>query len=128
MKTKVLLMGFAASLLMLVPAIANQTKPRPVESFTVVGTEPFWNVEINQSGITYGTPEPKKVVFPYVAPLNAEGRPADSVRVYRLKGMTSGTLVIRKGACSDGMSDRKYDHSATMILGDTVKEGCAIKK
>lgn len=128
MKTKVLLMGFAASLLTLMPAIANQTKPRPVESFTVVGTEPFWNVEINQSGITYNTPDPKKVVFPYVAPLKAEGRPADNVRVYRLKGMTSGTLVIRKGACSDGMSDRKYDYSATLLLGDTVKEGCAAKK
>lgn len=128
MKTKVLLMGFAASLLTLVPAIANQTKPRPVESFTVVGAEPFWNVEINQSGITYSTPEPKKVMFPSVAPLSAEGRPADNVRVYRLKGMTGGTLVIRKGACSDTMSDRKYDYSATMILGDTVKEGCAIKR
>lgn len=125
---KVLLMGFAASLLALMPAIANQTRPRPVESFTVVGNEPFWNVEINQSGITYSTPEPKKMMFPSVAPLSAEGRPADNLRVYRLSGMTSGTLIIRKGACSDTMSDRKYNYSATLMLGDTVKEGCAIKK
>lgn len=128
MKVQVLLMGFAASLIALMPAIANQTRPRPVESFTVVGAEPFWNVEINQSGITYTTPDPKKISFPYVAPLSAEGRPADNVRVYRLRGMTGGTLMIRKGACSDTMSDRKYNYSATLVLGDTVKEGCAIKK
>ncbi|MBE9012340.1 hypothetical protein IQ250_19260 [Pseudanabaenaceae cyanobacterium LEGE 13415] len=127
MKVHVLLMGFAASLFALMPAVA-QTRSRTIESFTVVGNEPFWNIEINSSGITYSTPEPKKVLFPYVAPLSAEGRPADLLRVYRLRGMTSGTLVIRRGACSDTMSDRKYNYSATLVLGDTVKEGCAIKK
>ncbi|MBW4523805.1 MAG: hypothetical protein KME18_01225 [Phormidium tanganyikae FI6-MK23] len=128
MKMKVLLTGLAASLLAFVPAIANQTAPKAIESFTVVGNEPFWSVAIDKSGITYSTPEPQKITFPYVAPLSAQGRPADNVRVYRLQGRSNGTLMIRKGECSDTMSDRKYGYSATLVLGNTVKEGCAIKK
>lgn len=124
---KVILTGLAASLLALMPAVA-QTNLRPVESFRVVGTEPFWGMTIGRSGITYSTPEIQKVTFPYVAPLGAQGRPADSVRVYQLRGRTSGTLVLRRGACTDGMSDRRYSHSAVLILGNTVKEGCAIKQ
>ncbi|MER3434923.1 MAG: hypothetical protein C4288_16260 [Leptolyngbya sp. ERB_1_1] len=136
MKMKVLLTGLAVSLLALAPAIANQvaprptaqTAPQPTESFNVVGTEPFWNMTIDKTGITYSTPDTQKTTFPSVAPLSAQGRPGDNVRVYPLKGKTSGNLVIRQGACSDSMSDRKYDYSATLILGNTVKEGCAFKK
>jgi len=136
MKMKVLLTGLAVSLLALAPAIANQVAPRsteqaaprPTESFNVVGTEPFWNITIDKTGITYSTPDTQKMTFPSAAPLSAEGRPAQKVRVYRLQGQTSGNLVIRQGACSDSMSDRKYDYSATLILGNTVKEGCAFKK
>lgn len=124
---KVLLTGLAASLLAVMPAIA-QTSLRPVESFRVVGTEPFWGMTIDRSGITYSTPEIQKVTFPYVAPLSAQGRPADIVRVYPLRGRTSGTLVLRRGACIDGMSDRTYTHTAVLILGNTVKEGCAFKQ
>lgn len=128
MKMKVLLIGLAASLLTLLPAIANQTAPEPIESFKVIGNEPFWSIGIDKTGITYSTPDSQKTTFPAVVPLSAQGRPADNLRVYPLKGRTNGTLIIRKGACSDTMSDRKYNYSATLILGDTVKEGCAIKQ
>ncbi|MBD1842534.1 hypothetical protein H6F89_03710 [Cyanobacteria bacterium FACHB-63] len=124
---KVLLTGLAASLLALMPATA-QMNSRSIESFNVIGTEPFWNVTIDKTGITYKTPDPQNITFPYVAPLSAQGRPADYVRVYPLRGRTSGTLVIRRGACSDGMSDRKYNYTATLVLGNTVRDGCAMKK
>lgn len=134
MKMKVLLTGLvglaglAAGLVTLMPVIANQNTMQSTESFNVVGNEPFWSVAIDKTGITYSTPDSQKATFPSVAPLSAEGRPADTVRVYPLQGQTNGTLVIRRGVCSDTMSDRKYDYSATLILGNTVKEGCAIKK
>ncbi|NDJ19419.1 hypothetical protein GS601_19365 [Myxacorys almedinensis A] len=98
------------------------------ESFIVRGNEPFWNVTVNKSNIVYSTPETPKLTFPSVAPLGAEGRPADNVRVYRLQGQPSGFLIINKGACSDTMSDQAYAYSATLILGNVVREGCAVKQ
>jgi uncharacterized membrane protein len=99
------------------------------ERFNVVGTEPFWNVSVSKSGIVYSSPEVKKQTFPYVAPLRAAGRPEDLVRVYQLKGKGNNTLILKKvDKCSDGMSDKQYPYSATLILGTKVLEGCAEKK
>lgn len=134
--TAILGIGIAASLVGTAkvsqanPAIASfQTKatPKPsaAPSFQVIGTEPFWGITVKPNGIVYSTPDSPQITFPYVAPLAAQGRPADLVRVYRLQGRTPGTLVIRRGACNDGMSDRKYDYNATLVLGNNVREGCA---
>ncbi len=71
----------------------------------------------------------KPQTFPYVRPLSAAGRPANLVRVYRLKGRTNNILIIKQvNACSDGMSDKNYSYSATFILGNRVLDGCAEKK
>ncbi len=99
------------------------------ERFNVVGTEPFWNVSVSKSGIVYSSTEVKKQTFPYVAPLKASGRPEDFVSVYQLKGKGNNTLILKKvDKCSDGMSDKEYPYSATLILGTKVLEGCAEKK
>ncbi|MBU7583151.1 MAG: hypothetical protein KAF91_09640 [Nostoc sp. TH1S01] len=97
------------------------------EKFVAVGTEPFWNVTVSKNGIVYSSPEVKKQTFPYVKPLTAEARPADLVRVYRLRG--NNMLILEKvSACSDGMSDKNYPYSAVLILGNKVLEGCAQKQ
>ncbi|WP_315790116.1 hypothetical protein [Fischerella sp. JS2] len=104
--------------------------PINTEEFIARGTEPFWSVTVSKkNGIVYSTPENRKLTFPYVTPLQASGRPADLLRVYRLRGKTNNTLIIKKeDACSDGMSDKQYPYSATLILGNTVLEGCAQRK
>lgn len=102
--------------------------PAKVEEFTAVGTEPFWSVTVSRNGIVYSTPDAKNIKYPYTAPKAASSRPLDLLRVYKLNGKTSGFLVIKKGSCSDGMSDRVYPYDATVILGDRVLEGCAYKK
>jgi uncharacterized membrane protein len=108
--------------------LISQTSARG-ENFTVIGTEPFWNVTINRNGIVYSSPEVRKRTYPYVAPIAAQGRPVDLVRVYRLNGQPNGTLIIRKAdSCSDGMSDNIYPYQATLILGNQVMEGCAQRK
>lgn len=94
------------------------------ESFIVRGNEPFWNVTIDKQGIVYRTPDTKPQTFSYVAPIGAEGRAIDNVRVYRFQ--KDSLLVLKKtDACSDTMSDKKYPYSATLIIGNTVREGCA---
>jgi len=102
--------------------------PAKVEEFTAVGTEPFWSVTVSRSGLVYSTPDAKNRKYPYTAPIAASNRPIDFVRVYKLNGQTSGLLVIKKGNCSDGMSDKVYPYDATVILGNQVREGCAYKK
>lgn len=109
------------------PLIAQNTSK--IDEFTSVGTEPFWNVSVSKSGIVYSSPNAKKQTFPYVTPIKAAGRTADIVRVYRLQGKPNSMLIIKKeSTCSDGMSDKQYPYSATLILNNTVLEGCAEKK
>lgn len=99
------------------------------EEFIARGTEPFWNMTVSKRGIVYTSPEVKKLTFAYVNPLKAAGRPEDLVRVYPLKGKNNNMLIIKKdNKCSDGMSDKIYPYSATLILGNTVFEGCAEKR
>lgn len=108
--------------------LISQTPTRG-ESFIARGTEPFWNVTVNRNGIVYSSPEVSKRTYPYVTPMTAQGRPADLVRVYQLRGQPNGTLIIKKAdSCSDGMSDNIYPYEATLILGNQVLEGCAERK
>ena len=131
------LFGFSASLLALDSIKANAEAPLSNQTssanknpgtFVIVGTKPFWGMSIAKTGITYSTPD-KKQIFPYVAPLPAEGRTLDLLQVYRLPGGLNNLIVIQKvNSCSDGMSDRQYPYSATLIFGRTVREGCASRK
>ncbi|MBD2345054.1 COG3650 family protein [Anabaena subtropica] len=140
----VLLAGITATLILSNPSSANTvnkhfdnnnflvsqaTNRGNSQELIVSGTEPFWSVTVSRKGIVYSTPESRQN-FPYVAPLTASGRPANLVRVYRLRGRNNAinTLVIREGSCSDGMSDTKYPYSAIYIAGNTVLEGCARAK
>jgi uncharacterized membrane protein len=123
----VILLGLSTNLLTNSPLASAQTAK--IEEFISVGNEPFWNVTVRKSGIVYSTPDAKKQTFPYVAPLKADGRPADLVRVYQLRGRGNNMLIIKKVSdCSDTMSDNKYPYSATLILGNRVLEGCAQRK
>ncbi|MBD2164744.1 hypothetical protein H6G04_10050 [Calothrix membranacea FACHB-236] len=99
------------------------------EEFIARGTEPFWSVTVSKSAIIYSSPDKPKQTFPYTKPLTAQGRPADLVRVYRLKDKRNSILIIKQDdTCSDGMSDKNYPYSATLILGNQVLDGCAENK
>ncbi|BAY79255.1 hypothetical protein NIES25_57390 (plasmid) [Nostoc linckia NIES-25] len=132
----VALLGFGASLLANSPSTANEflinrkfAQTTKSEEFIARGTEPFWSVLVSKRGIVYSSPDVQKQTFSYIAPLKAEARPADLVRVYRLQGKGNNILIIKKvDACSDGMSDKEYPYSAIFILGNKVLEGCAEKK
>lgn len=91
------------------------------ETIRFLGTEPFWNGEVTNGRLRYATPE------------DAAGR---TIAVGRFQGNNglafSGTLggrafdlAITPGACSDGMSDRRFPYTATLKLGDEQRSGCA---
>ncbi|MBD2567488.1 COG3650 family protein [Anabaena lutea] len=120
------ILGIASNLLVSDQSIAQSSK---TEEFIARGTEPFWSVTVGRRGIVYSSPEIKQQTFPYAAPLTAQGRPMDLVRVYRFRGRENNMLILKKVSnCGDGMSDTKYPYSAILMLGNRVLEGCAEKK
>lgn len=134
--SSVILLGLGINLLGSAPTTANtnvlaQSRTNATtkaEEFTALGTEPFWGISISKSGIVYSPADGAKQKFAYVAPLQAAGRPADYVRVYRFKDRANSVLILKKNTCSDGMSDNVYPYSATFMQGSFILEGCARRK
>ncbi len=73
----------------------------PLLAYRALGTEPFWNVRVDGDALHFTTPE------------NLDGRHFTGTRTPRADGIRyagedNGTpfeLDIRRGECSDGMSD-----------------------
>ena len=102
---------------------------KPDSALVALGNEPFWNVRVTSREILYRDPEHQDGYhFPTVAPVE-EG----DARVYRTRrdipagdpGPRTLELRIRRGTCSDGMSDRQYPMSAALKIGDVAHTGCA---
>lgn len=95
--------------------------------FWCLGNEPFWSVEISggenlirltdmgtESAYYYQYTEPVIEGDNYTYDIPAEA------------GQPSLKIIVKKEECSDGMSDRNYDHSVTVHAGDRTLKGCAI--
>ncbi|KWV93725.1 COG3650 family protein [Erythrobacter sp. AP23] len=85
------------------------------------GTEPFWGGAAGGGMATYSTPE------------NPDGREFAVQRFagnngLGISGQLDGAgfdLTITPGECSDGMSDRSYPYTATLLVGGEQRLGCA---
>jgi uncharacterized membrane protein len=85
------------------------------------GNEPFWSVQLRDTTVVFTTPDDQRGA-------TMLGRRIPSLRGTVIQG--SGPkgefhLGIVPGECSDGMSDRRYDHQSTFIYGGTTYKGCA---
>lgn len=93
----------------------------PLPAYRALGTEPFWNVRVEGDALHFTTPEDMDGRrFTGTHTLRADG--------IRYTGDDSGIpfeLDIRRGECSDGMSDIVYGFEATFRYGDTTYRGCA---
>lgn len=96
-------------------------------TLTCFGTEPFWSLGFKGDGVTWSTPDEMLEVSD-VAVLG--GEIAGDIR-RGLSGAGEGVTVhavITPGACSDGMSDRGFGLTATVILdegeGPRLLHGC----
>ena len=88
----------------------------------VLGTEPFWAVEITPTGLTYsGVDRPEQKA--------ANPGPAlqGTVAVWTTATEAKTPLVVTLMAtdCSDGMSDRTYPLTAKVEIGTESLTGCA---
>jgi len=91
------------------------------DTFTALGTEPFWAAKVAGDRLTYMTPEDQ-------AGQTIAVEREDGAELVELSGTLAGkplALTITKGPCSDGMSDVVYRWSVERRLGDDVQRGCA---
>lgn len=105
-------------------APASARAPDYSGEIDVIGTEPFWNVQIRESSVALTRPD-----HPEVRNANPGVRLDGEQGVWDSNGAKEdeGRLVVRltPGVCSDGMSDRVYRFFAEIwVDGETLK-GCA---
>lgn len=108
--------------------ISRNTQPfdgiSPSTSIKLLGTEPFWSVDIEPAG--------KAFQARYSTPDNTVGTDFTAERFAGNNGIgfsgemdgKSVQIALTPGACSDGMSDRTYPYTATVAIGDATLFGC----
>ncbi|MEL6738215.1 MAG: hypothetical protein AAFO28_04770 [Pseudomonadota bacterium] len=95
-------------------------------SFTALGTEPFWGLDIEAE-------DAGQHAARFTRPEDIDGSAFTLTRFAGNNGLGfSGELdgkavqvAITPGDCSDGMSDRSYPFVVTLALGEAVLRGCA---
>lgn len=98
----------------------GQPDAMPLQVFRAFGTEPFWNVNVEDATLTFSTPEDHAgVVMQGVR----EPQP-DGVEISGIHAGQPFALRVAAGQCSDGMSDHRYTMTATFKLGDIAYTGC----
>ena len=85
------------------------------------GTEPFWAVAIRKGTLVLTRPGHADLTAPHGGPQMIEGAAVWRGGV----GRAALQVSLRKGECSDGMSDRVYPLTAEVAVGDETLKGCA---
>jgi len=103
------------------PAPPAGAPPVPVDAWRALGNEPFWSVRVQGGELVFATPEDLqgRRLRGTAAPL------ADGVRYQGRDGATGFSLEIRRGECSDTMSDRRYGWTSRFRYGALDYAGCA---
>lgn len=100
----------------------GQVIPRPL---SCLGTEPFWRIGLLARGDEYERMGEDRVDLELVEERPGEnGFQAD----LRAEDGTTYSLVVTRGLCSDGMSDREFGWSGTLFIdranGAETLNGC----
>jgi uncharacterized membrane protein len=94
----------------------------PTSSFRAIGTEPFWGLIIDSTGLRFTTPDDTVGIrFPPMTP-------AITGDTLHWTGETERAAIdarIWLDRCSDGMSDRLWPHAAIVRIDGIVYRGCA---
>lgn len=96
--------------------------------FWCLGTEPFWGLLISEKEgglFLKNIGEDRGRRFAWAPP-----KTTANSWTYTVADPVSGekaTVIVRKTPCSDGMSDRRYNYSADIRIGNMTLKGCAIR-
>jgi uncharacterized membrane protein len=90
--------------------------PPPPPPYHAVGTEPFWNLLIDERDITFTQPDAQPIRQPRPQAIN--GTAGEIYETPRIN------LNIIHGQCSDGMSDRTYPDRVQVTVDGRQFNGC----
>ena len=100
--------------------VAGEENVEPLRIFRAFGTEPFWGVNVEDTRLTYTTPEDQAGVV-------MEGTRKTLADGVEISGQHDGkpfVLTVSSGTCSDGMSDNTYRLVASFRYGEIDYKGC----
>ena len=103
------------SLTVLLGACLSHPAPPPAP-YRALGTEPFWNVLIDERNITFIEPDAQPITQP--TPPVIRGVAGEIYQTPRI-----GVNIVH-GTCSDGMSDRTYPDKVQVIVDGRQFNGC----
>ncbi|MCB0561754.1 MAG: hypothetical protein H6573_04355 [Lewinellaceae bacterium] len=99
------------------PMVESREK---AHSYTCMGNEPSWSVQIKGSDIIFRTADISPVSYPYQAP-----RQQDNQKTFMSKaGNSSIKVVIREEGCTDTMSGERFPYSAEVTRDGKMYRGC----
>ena len=100
--------------------VPGQENVEPLRIFRAFGTEPFWGVNVEDTRLTYTTPEnPAGTVMEGTRKTLADG--------VEMSGQHDGqpfVLTVMTDTCSDGMSDTMHNLVSKFRYGETDYKGC----
>jgi uncharacterized membrane protein len=103
-------------------AVADTSETAPAGALRAIGTEPFWGLDVDSTGLRFTTPDDTMGIrWPPLTP-TVRG---DTVR---WAGETERAAVdarIWTARCSDGMSDLVWPYAAVVRIDGTTYRGCA---
>lgn len=90
--------------------------PPPPPPYHALGTEPFWNLLIDEHNLTFSQPEVPLIIQP--TPRVIHGFAGEIYQTPRIN------VNIVHATCSDGMSDRVYPDKAQVTVDGRRFNGC----
>jgi uncharacterized membrane protein len=90
--------------------------------FVLIGTEPFWRLDIKGGALALTQPDQPAVTTGKATLEATSGKAMWSAAA----GDKAMVAALTAKSCSDGMSDRTYPYVAEVKLGETVFKGCGI--
>ena len=90
--------------------------PPPPPPYHAVGTEPFWNLLIDEHNLTFAQPDAQPILQP--TPRVIHGFAGEIYQTPRIN------VNIVHGQCSDGMSDRVFPDKVQVRVDGHEFNGC----
>src|SRR3954470_118647 len=92
--------------------------PPPPPPYHALGTEPFWNLLIDERNLTFTQPDAQPITQP--TPAVIHGFAGEIYQTPRIN------VNIVHGTCSDGMSDRTYPDKVQVTVDGRQFNGCGV--
>jgi uncharacterized membrane protein len=91
--------------------------PPPPPPYHALGTEPFWNLLIDERNLTFLQPEAQPITQRTPVPINGFAGPLyQTPRIH--------VNIVKNQHCSDGMSDRVYPDKVQVTVDGRQFNGC----